>query len=63
MGKAVPKSIKSRAEYLLENFKEKFSTDFEKNKTVINGIDLPLSKVDRNIMAGYISRIIENTDN
>ncbi len=62
MGKAVPKSIKSRAEYLLENHKEKFGKDFEKNKEVINGIGLSLSKNDRNIMAGYISRMIKDAN-
>lgn len=56
MGKAVPKSIKSRVEILLEKFPEKFTTDFDKNKQVLNDLDLDLRRFDRNMIAGFITR-------
>jgi len=59
MGKAVPKGIKSRAEFLIKKFPNKFSKDFEKNKQILNKLDLPLSKVTRNLMAGFITRKFE----
>ena len=60
MGKAVPKSVKSKAEFLLKQFKEKLSIDNEKNKLFVNSLELPgLSKTTRNLMAGYITRKIK----
>ena len=56
MGKAVPKSIKSRVETLLEKFPAKFGTDFEKNKQLLNELELSLSRFDRNMIAGFITR-------
>jgi small subunit ribosomal protein S17e len=58
LGKAVPKGLKSKAESLIEMFPDKFSEDFEANKKVITeDIKIPLSKVNRNIIAAYIGRI------
>jgi len=56
VGKAVPKSIKSRVEILLEKFPEKFGKDFDKNKQVLNELDISLGKFDRNMIAGFITR-------
>lgn len=56
MGKAVPKSIKSRVEVILEEFPEKFGTDFEQNKKLLNELDLSLGRFDRNMIAGFITR-------
>jgi len=56
LGKAVPKSIKSRVEFLLEKFPDKFDTDFEKNKQVLAELELSLSRFDRNMIAGFITR-------
>ncbi|MBS3061226.1 MAG: 30S ribosomal protein S17e [Candidatus Diapherotrites archaeon] len=56
MGKAVPKGLKSKAEFLLSQFDDKFSVDFEKNKEVFNELKIPLTKVNRNILLGYITR-------
>ena len=55
MGKSVPKGVKTKAEILIEENKD-FSKDFEKNKEIINSMDLNLSKKIRNLVAGYISR-------
>ena len=56
MGKAVPKSIKSRVEALLEKFPDRFGTDFEKNKLVLAELNLTLSRFDRNMIAGFLTR-------
>lgn len=56
MGKAVPKAIKVRAETLLGKFPENFSGDFDRNKKVIDALGLPISKFDRNMIAGFITR-------
>ena len=62
LGKAVPKSIKSRVEILLERFPDKFSTDFEKNKAVLNELDLSLSRFDRNMIAGFVTRKMHDVE-
>ena len=56
MGKAVPKSIKSKANFLLKEFKDSFGTDYEKNKQFIEGLKLGLQKTSRNLIAGFITR-------
>ncbi len=57
MGKAVPKGIKSKVNVILREMPEaEVSEDFEKNKTIINALKLPISKWTRNIMAGYMAR-------
>ena len=63
MGKAVPKAIKIRADKLIELMPEKFSTDFEKNKSVLSELNLPFSKTDRNLIAGFITRKISDNSN
>lgn len=59
MGKAAPKGIKTRANYLLKKFEDKFSNDFEKNKEFIESMDLPISNTNRNLIAGYITRKVK----
>lgn len=60
MGKAVPKGIKARANFLMQEFPESFSEDFEKNKEFINSLDLPfLTRLNRNLIAGFISRKVK----
>ena len=56
MGKAVPRSIKMRVEILLEKFPGKFGTDFEKNKLLLQELELNLGRFDRNMIAGFITR-------
>lgn len=56
LGKAISKSIKTHCEAVLEKFPEKFSADFEKNKKALSEMDLPFSKVERNLIAGFIAR-------
>ena len=63
MGKAVPRAVKIRANKLIELLPEKFSSDFEKNKSVLNELNLSFSKTDRNLIAGFITRKISNPPN
>ena len=56
MGKAVPKGLKSKAEFLLAEFGDKFGVDFDKNKEVFNAFGVPMTKVNRNILLGFLTR-------
>jgi small subunit ribosomal protein S17e len=56
LGKAVPRSIKIKVETLLEKFPERFGPDFERNKQILSDLNLSLSRFDRNMIAGFITR-------
>lgn len=62
MGKAVPKGIKSKVLILLKEYPESFKSDFEHNKKVIMELGIPLSKTDRNLVIGFISRKIKQQE-
>jgi len=58
MGKSVAKQLKYKGEVLIEEFPDKFGSDFVKNKRSLDAIpDLKLSKTTRNVLAGYIVRL------
>ncbi len=63
MGRAVPKLIKRRAHQLLSLMKDKFSDNFEHNKKVLDEVlsKMPteISNHDKNLMAGYITRLLD----
>ncbi len=60
MGKQTTGILKTKAEKLYNMYPTEFSEDFEKNKEVLNGTGLfEYSKSDRNIVAGYLSRLIQ----
>ena len=59
LGKAVPKSIKSRVEELLEFYPDKFGTSFDQNKVLLNELGLSLSRFDRNMIAGFMTRTVK----
>ena len=58
MGKAVPRLIKQRASVLIQEYPEELSKDFRKNKEFIKSLELPFSKVELNLMSGFITRKI-----
>jgi ribosomal protein S17E len=58
MGKAVSNSIKAKAKIIMTEFEDKLGIDFEKNKSFLKDMKLPLSKLTINLMAGYITRTI-----
>ncbi|MEM5820028.1 MAG: 30S ribosomal protein S17e [Candidatus Aenigmatarchaeota archaeon] len=63
MGRVVTKDIKNVAEKILEQHREKFSEDYEKNKQVLNQLYSFLSKKLRNKVAGYITFLIKKQKN
>ena len=56
MGKAVSKGLKTKAEFLLKAIPERLSGNFEKNKSVLVELGIPFTKLNRNLLAGYMSR-------
>jgi ribosomal protein S17E len=63
MGKSVAKGLKYKGEVLLEEFPDKFGTNFVKNKASLNELpEMKLSKTTRNILAGYIVRVAKKKE-
>ena len=54
LGKALLKGLRTKADFLLQEASEKFSTDFEKNKRALNELGIPFTKLNRNLVAGYM---------
>ncbi|MCX6817938.1 MAG: 30S ribosomal protein S17e [Candidatus Aenigmarchaeota archaeon] len=59
MGRIKTIPIKSLGDRLLEEHADKFTTDFEKNKKVIDSLKDMTSKKMRNILAGYITKEVQ----
>jgi len=59
MGKAVSNSIKAKAKIVMTEFSDKVGTEFDKNKLFLKKMNLPLSKLTINLMAGYMTRTIK----
>jgi small subunit ribosomal protein S17e len=57
MGRIKTSFIKNVAKELFEKYREKFTTDFEKNKELIKGVCEIKSKKLRNMIAGYITSL------
>ncbi len=62
MGKAIPRGIKQRANTLLTERPELFTTDFEKNKKAIDSLGIPMFKTTRNLIAGFIVRKLKQKE-
>ena len=56
MGKAVPQNIKSKANILLETYSNEIPKDFEEIKKFVDSFGMPMSKPQRNLVAGFIAR-------
>ena len=61
MGRIRTKMIKKLSKKLVEQYPEKFSPDFEKNKQALNEMQLFSDKPVRNKIAGYIVNVVEKT--
>jgi len=59
MGRIKTIPIKSLGDRLLEEHADKFTTDFEKNKKVIDSLKDMNSKKMRNVLAGYITKEVK----
>jgi len=55
MGKAVPSNIKSKASILIQTYPD-LPKDFDSIKKFIDTLEMPLSKPQRNLVAGFIAR-------
>jgi small subunit ribosomal protein S17e len=55
MGRIKTSFVKHVAKDLVEKYPDKFSTDYEKNKTALKEVMIFESKRMRNIVAGYLS--------
>ncbi|MFX0199666.1 MAG: 30S ribosomal protein S17e [Candidatus Hodarchaeota archaeon] len=58
MGKVRPTSIKRASLELVELYADRFSTDFDENKKVIDELTEIGSKRIRNRTAGYVTRLM-----
>lgn len=61
MGRVRSKDVKMLAFQLLA--KGIFTNNFEKNKILLDEMKLPLTKRMRNKVAGYITRLVRNSQN
>ncbi len=59
MGKVRPVLVKRTARELLEQYRDRFTTDFEHNKQVLDEVTKLPSKKIRNRVAGYIVRLLK----
>ncbi|MBD3202855.1 30S ribosomal protein S17e [Candidatus Woesearchaeota archaeon] len=59
MGRIKTQKIKRATEELIEKHGDKFKKNFKENKEILNElVDVPSKKM-RNILAGYITRIVK----
>jgi len=59
MGNIRPSFIKSRALLLLEMYPDKFNSDFDNNKALVDEYTDVYNKRMRNWIAGYITRYVQ----
>lgn len=59
MGRIRTKWVKNMSKEFIKIYPEKFNTDFENNKKVLNGLDFVMDKSIRNKVAGYIVTLIK----
>ncbi|MFH1637970.1 MAG: 30S ribosomal protein S17e [Candidatus Woesearchaeota archaeon] len=59
MGRVKTTQIKRSGKKLISLYKDKFSKDFSHNKKAIAEVGEVRSKKLRNVLAGYISRIVK----
>jgi small subunit ribosomal protein S17e len=58
MGKVKPDYIKKLARKLVERFPERFTSDFENNKRMVDALTDVSSTRIRNRVAGYVTRLV-----
>lgn len=62
MGRIKTKLIKRITEELFSKHRDVFGTDFEKNKELVSKYTTVESKKLRNIIAGYVTRLVKTQD-
>lgn len=63
MGRIKTRKVKSITQDLLEEYEGCFSTDFAENKKKVSELTNTESKKLRNIIAGYVTRIVKSESN
>ena len=58
MGNVRPERVKRAARELLRRYPDKFTTDFEENKKILDSIAVIPSPKLKNRIAGYITRLV-----
>jgi small subunit ribosomal protein S17e len=61
MGRVKSTAIKNLARDILEEHGDKFTTDFDKNKKVLASVKKIESIKVRNVVAGYITKVIKRS--
>lgn len=59
MGRIKTQLVKRTTNELLEQYGDKFSEDYEKNKRVVSQLVIGVGKKIRNIIAGYVTRLVK----
>lgn len=62
MGRIRTRWVKSMAKELIKQYPDKFNSNFEKNKRVLDELKIMESKLMRNKVAGYVCKIVEKKD-
>jgi len=60
MGRIKTQLIKSTTEEIMSQHRDKFTSDFTKNKVILERVAILPSKKIRNVMAGYITRLMQS---
>lgn len=62
MGRIAPTPVKRAARKLFAYYKDKFTGDFTKNKLVVSELSEISSKKLRNVVAGYVTRLVKQKE-
>ena len=62
MGRIKTKLTKRVTNKLVSNYKERFTDNFEKNKAIVAEVTDIQSKKLRNIIAGYVTRLVKTKE-
>jgi small subunit ribosomal protein S17e len=60
MGRIKTRKVKAITQDLLEAYPDRFSSDYAENKLKVNELTGVESKKLRNIIAGYVTRIVKS---
>jgi len=58
VGRIRTRWVKNVAEELVKKYPDKFNTDFENNKKILEGMRLVEDKIIRNKVCGYIVKVV-----
>ena len=62
MGRIKTQMIKRLTHSLLKNYRSEFTTEFTANKVAVESHLQPVNKKLRNVIAGYVTRLMKNQE-